>query len=327
MALKAGVAGVAGITGIGAYLSSLQTPELTCQDTPANRATIAACKRLVSHYIPHPAAWSGLASTVLAAAKSQPLPGDRRSRPVEKVVLPDGGTVSLDWGAQSRLPLEPGHPSEPIVLLLPGLNNSSRSSYIKTAMLCYEAKGFGTVALNYRGVDGLELTSPKVVGRAQSDRPPPLPPSPMPSPESHSPLFSPMTINLMNPMMAMGASRRSGAWTRGPTCTTCARTSRCVPGARCLPPTRHAHRYHANITAIPIAGTPQQCATMHDRCRLPTLRRPPGAVPALASAGRGLLHGRHHAVALPRRPGAVHSACPQGGPAAGRAAQHRAPQQ
>lgn len=75
----------------------------------------------------------------------------------EFLTLQDGGTVSLHWSEQ---PPESGR--RRICLILPGLNNHSRTSFIQQAMQSLQQEGFHAVALNIRGTGGLELTSPRL---------------------------------------------------------------------------------------------------------------------------------------------------------------------
>jgi len=113
-------------------------------------------KLLLRDYWPHPVlefsgyistAWSGL----WAALPANAAPGF-----VEKLILKDGGTVSLHWGL---LPAS-GNRSR-VALILPGLNNDSRTSFVQSTMGHLRDEGFQAVALNYRGTGGLEITSPK----------------------------------------------------------------------------------------------------------------------------------------------------------------------
>jgi len=112
---------------------------------------------LLREYWPHPVLeFSGYVSTLWsafwAAVPSHVPVGD-----IELLTLQDGGTVSLDWGPK---PERTGR--ERIVLVLPGMCNHSGTSFIQTTMRHLKQAGFRAVALNYRGVGGLQLTSPKI---------------------------------------------------------------------------------------------------------------------------------------------------------------------
>lgn len=74
------------------------------------------------------------------------------------LMLSDGGTVSLHWADP------PTNPSNRVVLVLPGLNNDSKTSFVQATLSHLSDNGFHAVALNYRGTGGLPLTSPKMGG-------------------------------------------------------------------------------------------------------------------------------------------------------------------
>jgi len=112
-------------------------------------------KLLLRDYWPHPileftgylsTAWSGMWAVLPTHASGK----------VERLKLRDGGTVSLQW---SKPPL---NPSNRVVLILPGLNNDSRTSFVQATMHYFSEGGFQAVALNYRGIGGVELTSARV---------------------------------------------------------------------------------------------------------------------------------------------------------------------
>lgn len=120
---------------------------------------------LLRDYWPHPVLeFSGYLSTFWsgfwAALPTAAIPGQR----VEELVLGDGGTVSLHWcQAPERGLSSKGDASrKTIALVLPGLNNDSRTSFIQETMAHLRDEGFHAVTLNYRGTSGLELTSPRI---------------------------------------------------------------------------------------------------------------------------------------------------------------------
>jgi len=114
-------------------------------------------KLLLRDYWPHPILeFSGYISTfwsgfwaVLPAAVS---PGEE-----QVLTLKDGGTVSLHWGEPPEDTAE-----DRVVLVLPGLNNDSRTSFIQDTMRHLKNGGFHGVTLNYRGVGGQHLQTPRV---------------------------------------------------------------------------------------------------------------------------------------------------------------------
>ena len=63
--------------------------------------------------------------------------------------MPDGEEIGLDWYPKHfrELPEE-----TPIILLIPGVNSDSRSSYAREyAMMAYKRHNFRTVIFNRRG--------------------------------------------------------------------------------------------------------------------------------------------------------------------------------
>lgn len=71
-----------------------------------------------------------------------------------RLSTPDGDEVSLDF-------LPPRQPSAPIVLLLHGLEGSSRSHYMGGALALLARAGWGAAALNFRGCDGRMNLTPR----------------------------------------------------------------------------------------------------------------------------------------------------------------------
>eukprot|EP00971_Amphidinium_carterae_P098069 1940418-Amphidinium_carterae.1 len=117
------------------YLRQGQVARLLTSDgnDAALRELIAHCPALQRPYWPHALQLHWLISSMFAAVKAAPIfkPAGTLE---EKLVLKDGGTVSLDWWLRAD--------RRPVVLLLPGLGNSSRSAYIREAMARFDAAGF-----------------------------------------------------------------------------------------------------------------------------------------------------------------------------------------
>jgi predicted alpha/beta-fold hydrolase len=101
---------------------------------------------------------NGYVSTVTLGLRRPPADGITAHE--ELVTLPDGGTVRLVW----RRAGWPGCMRSPqgVVLILPGLNNSSRWPAVQQTAVAFCARGFDTAVLDYRGVAGLKLTSAKI---------------------------------------------------------------------------------------------------------------------------------------------------------------------
>ncbi|CAL1168230.1 unnamed protein product [Cladocopium goreaui] len=104
-------------------------------------------------YVPHWLHLGWISSTAGAAVKGIPIPQSFKNSEEKIFQLKDGGTVSLDWWQQQRS-------DRPVVLVLPGMANSSRSIYIRYTMARLDEAGFQAVAMNYRAVEHLEITSP-----------------------------------------------------------------------------------------------------------------------------------------------------------------------
>uniref|UniRef100_A0A7S1WKX9 AB hydrolase-1 domain-containing protein n=1 Tax=Alexandrium catenella TaxID=2925 RepID=A0A7S1WKX9_ALECA len=106
-------------------------------------------------YWPHPVlefsgyistAWSGFWAVLPTAAPGR----------LEVLTLQDGGTVSLHWAEE---PQQGG--ANRVALVIPGLNNSSSTSFVQQTMRNLQKEGFHAVAFNYRGTAGMDLTSPR----------------------------------------------------------------------------------------------------------------------------------------------------------------------
>lgn len=65
----------------------------------------------------------------------------------ERLPTPDGDFVDIDWGP------DPG-PDAPVVLILHGLEGSSRRRYVRSVARALLARGVRPVALNFRGCSG-----------------------------------------------------------------------------------------------------------------------------------------------------------------------------
>jgi predicted alpha/beta-fold hydrolase len=72
--------------------------------------------------------------------------------------LADGGTVRLALRRRD----DRSKPAHGVVLLLPGLNNSTRWASVQQCAALLARRGLEAIALDYRGVGGLTLSSPRV---------------------------------------------------------------------------------------------------------------------------------------------------------------------
>lgn len=125
----------------------------------AEQHLLQEVKLLLREYWPHPVLeFSGYTSTIWSGFWAV-LPTTVSSDNVELLTLQDGGTVSLHWSEAAS-----GCIKERIALVLPGLNNDSRTAFVQSSMRHLQDAGIHAVALNYRGTGGLDLTSRKLGG-------------------------------------------------------------------------------------------------------------------------------------------------------------------
>jgi len=146
------------------YSRSGRAPHLVCsRDAEGLQELLLECDLLRQPYWPHPLHMHWLVNAAVAAVKSMPAASSESHE--RRLRLKDGGTVSLDWwGVAPEGFAAAGRFPRPVVLVLPGLCNSSRSLFIRNFMGRLDRAGFQAVALNYRAVQHLELTSPRLGG-------------------------------------------------------------------------------------------------------------------------------------------------------------------
>lgn len=124
-------------------------PQLHFAPTEENLALLRAMPLLSRSYVPNLLAWNAHLAGFFGYVK---LPGKEPSR-VERVTMPDGGTVRLAWSGDAA-------DGQPVVVLLPGINNDSSMGYIRHLMSLVEEEGVGhAAAVDWRGLNGLELTA------------------------------------------------------------------------------------------------------------------------------------------------------------------------
>jgi len=117
---------------------------------------LSEVKLLLRDYWPHPLLeFSGYTSTFWSGFWAG-LHNAHTAGPVDVLTLDDGGIVSLQWFAEKEK-----DDRRRIVLLLPGLNNDAKTTFIQETMRHLHSRGFSPVAMNYRGCGGLELKSPR----------------------------------------------------------------------------------------------------------------------------------------------------------------------
>ncbi|CAE7229283.1 ABHD3 [Symbiodinium necroappetens] len=123
---------------------------------PEDQRLLQQVKLVLSDYWPHPILeFSGYFSTMYSCLWAV-MPSMHMRGRMEVLELSDGGTMSLHWYEP------PLTDSGRVVVLLPGLNNDSRTSFVQSSMRHFRHEGFQAVALNYRGLAGQELKTSKV---------------------------------------------------------------------------------------------------------------------------------------------------------------------
>jgi hypothetical protein len=97
-----------------AWVQRMAPPRLFYMPTRFNRELVMAMPLLMRSYVPNLLSWNAHAAGFFGYFK---LPG-KRPHSVERVTLPDGGSLGLSWSS-------PPVDGEPVVVLLPGINNDS----------------------------------------------------------------------------------------------------------------------------------------------------------------------------------------------------------
>lgn len=121
-----------------------------------DRRLLQEVKLLLRDYWPHPVLeFSGYISTFYSGLWAV-MPSMHGVGQLEHVTLSDGGEVSLHWYDPPTAPR-----GNRILLVLPGLNNDSRTSFVQATMRHLRSEGFQAVALNYRGLTS-SLKTPKL---------------------------------------------------------------------------------------------------------------------------------------------------------------------
>ena len=85
-----------------------------------------------------------------ALLRQRPRPPLRR----ERLELPDGDFLDLDWGIATARTAPDAAPATPIVLILHGLEGSARSVYARGLLNALQACGWRAAVLHFRGCSG-----------------------------------------------------------------------------------------------------------------------------------------------------------------------------
>lgn len=155
----AGTSIAAGLLLLKRYLEKeLQAPRLLHghpEDEAHDQIMLLKIRLLLNDYWPHPfLEFSGYTSTIwsgINAVIPRKCPGS-----FEELTLADGGKMLLHWADP------PDEPSDRVVLVLPGVNNHSKMGFIQETMRHFRSEGYHAVSLNYRGMLGMKLSSPRI---------------------------------------------------------------------------------------------------------------------------------------------------------------------
>lgn len=133
------------------WIKTAAAPELFYEVNEDNLRLLLAVPLLWRAYIPNVFAWNGHIASIFGYVK---LPSwSHRRVDIEVITLPDGGTVSIEWGAKPQDHM-------PIILMLPGINNDASMPYIQHLMTLVLNERLGIpAAVNWRGLGGLKLTA------------------------------------------------------------------------------------------------------------------------------------------------------------------------
>jgi predicted alpha/beta-fold hydrolase len=131
---------------------------------------IGACPSLAAgKFIPTPWLANGLlqgyfASTKGCLAGDSPY-GKHVDYKRELIVLPDGGTMSIDWATTDQvLPL-----TNKIALIAHGVTGSSESQYVRNGVQAAIERGYRVGVIQNRGINGTPLTTPKTTHAGMSE--------------------------------------------------------------------------------------------------------------------------------------------------------------
>lgn len=118
-----------------------------------------------------PSLWVGTRSalsTSLSVVLGHPHYSEQHLQFREIVTIPiDGATLALDWEApkdiiEKEMLLKRNSITKPIVLILHGINNDSKASYIKSLQRTISNRGHIAIGMNFRGCGGhVPLTTPR----------------------------------------------------------------------------------------------------------------------------------------------------------------------
>ncbi|XP_068663379.1 embryogenesis-associated protein EMB8-like [Aristolochia californica] len=120
------------------------------------------CRTLGGRYSPTPWLSSPHLQTAFLTLYGRPPVFDYQR---QVLLVPDGGTIALDWlilsdGAMvSKVFSLPKEDPTPILIVIPGLTSDSSASYVKHLVFKMAKQGWKVVVCNHRGLGGMSMTS------------------------------------------------------------------------------------------------------------------------------------------------------------------------
>ena len=83
--------------------------------------------------------------------------GDMKYDNREEFTFVDGGKIFIDYKGDFS-----DQSNQPVIFIIPGLTSHAQSDYIRQMVKAANARGYGVVIINYRGLGGIDLTTPQV---------------------------------------------------------------------------------------------------------------------------------------------------------------------
>ncbi|XP_034982344.1 phospholipase ABHD3 [Zootoca vivipara] len=149
------------------YLSSIaKKPQLVTGSKGLSCFLQDHCPVVTETYYPTVWCWEGRIQTLLRPfITSRPSVQYRN----ELITATDGGQISLDWFDNHDSIHYPDASIRPTILLLPGLTGTSKESYILHMIQESKTLGYRCVVLNYRGIAGENLLTPRTYCAANTE--------------------------------------------------------------------------------------------------------------------------------------------------------------
>ncbi|XP_033010913.1 phospholipase ABHD3 [Lacerta agilis] len=149
------------------YLSSIaKKPQLVTGSKGLSCFLQDHCPVVTETYYPTVWCWEGRIQTLLRPFITSRPSVEYRN---ELITATDGGQISLDWFDNHDSIHYPDSSIRPTILLLPGLTGTSKESYILHMIQESKTLGYRCVILNYRGIAGENLLTPRTYCAANTE--------------------------------------------------------------------------------------------------------------------------------------------------------------